>query len=144
MNNVILIGRLTKDPELRYIPSSGTPVTTFTLAIDRDYVKKDGNKDTDFIPVEVIGKMAEPCATYLTKGRMVAILGSIRVNRYETQDGEKKTFTKVNAKQVQFIESNKNKSNQEANQPTFEPNFDVPEGLDPNAFTAIDDEDIPF
>ena len=53
MNHVVLVGRLTKDPELRYIPGSGTPVANFTLAIDRDYAKKDGTKDTDFIPVKV-------------------------------------------------------------------------------------------
>ena len=59
MNHVVLIGRLTKDPELRYIPGTGTPVATFTLAIDREYTKKDGTKETDFIPIEVIGKSAE-------------------------------------------------------------------------------------
>lgn len=69
MNNVVLVGRLTKDPELRYIPEYGTPVTTFTLAIDRDYVKKNSTKEADFIPVEVIGGSAELCANYLTKGR---------------------------------------------------------------------------
>ncbi len=53
MNHVVLIGRLTKDPELRYIPGTGTPVATFTLAIDREYTKKDGTKETDFIPIKV-------------------------------------------------------------------------------------------
>lgn len=148
MNNVVLIGRLTKDPELRYMPGSGTPVANFTLAIDRDYSKKDGSKDTDFIPVEVVGKIAESCANYLGKGRLIALQGSIRVDRYQTQSGENKTFTKVSAKQVKFLES-KNKSNQEDNQndnehPTFEPSFGVPEGLDPNGFQAIDDDEIPF
>ncbi|HFL3855702.1 TPA: single-stranded DNA-binding protein, partial [Clostridioides difficile] len=58
MNSVILIGRLTKDPELKYIPGSGTAVSTFTIAVDRDYIKKDGTKETDFIPIEVMGKLA--------------------------------------------------------------------------------------
>ena len=82
MNSVILIGRLTKDPELKYIPSSGTAVSTFTIAIDRDYIKKDGTKETDFIPIEVMGKLAEVCANNLGKGRLVAVEGSIRVNSY--------------------------------------------------------------
>ena len=59
MNNVVLVGRLTKDPELRYIPGSGTAVASSTIAIDRDYQKKDGSKETDFIPIEVMGKSAE-------------------------------------------------------------------------------------
>ena len=62
MNNVVIVGRLTKDPELRYIPGSGTPVATFTLAIDRDYKNRDGSTTTDFIPVEIMGKPAEFCA----------------------------------------------------------------------------------
>ncbi|HGZ2663411.1 TPA: single-stranded DNA-binding protein, partial [Clostridioides difficile] len=58
MNNTTLIGRLTRDPELKYIPGSGTAVSTFTIAVDRDYIKKDGTKETDFIPIEVMGKLA--------------------------------------------------------------------------------------
>lgn len=69
MNSVSLVGRLTKDPELRYIPGTGTAVATFTIAINRDYTKKDGTREVDFIPVEVIGKAAEFCANYITKGR---------------------------------------------------------------------------
>ena len=81
MNSVSLVGRLTKDPELRYIPGTGTAVATFTIAINRDYTKKDGTREVDFIPVEVIGKAAEFCANYITKGRLIAIQGSIRVDR---------------------------------------------------------------
>lgn len=140
MNSVVLIGRLTKDPELRYIPGTGTPVATFTLAIDREYTKKDGTKETDFIPVQVIGKAAEFCANYITKGRLVAIQGSIRVDRYETQTGENRTFTKVSARNIKPLDYVKNdNSNSDTNQ-SFEP----AEGLDPNGFTAIDDDGIPF
>ena len=154
MNNVVLIGRLTKDPELRYMPGTGTPVATFTLAIDRDYTKKDGSKDTDFIPIEVIGKSAEFCANYIEKGRLVAIQGSIRVDRYQTQSGENRTFTKVNTRSVQALDSNRSKSGntyneahpeQQQNQSqNFEPSFEPAQGLDPNGFQAIDDDDIPF
>lgn len=136
MNNVVLVGRLTKDPELRYIPNSGTPVATFTVAVDRDYKKKDGTKETDFIPIEIIGKAAEFCANYITKGRLVAIQGSIKVDRYQTQDGENKTFTKVSGRSVQALDYPKD--NQQGTNNITNP------GLDPNGFQAIDDDDIPF
>ena len=110
MNHVVLVGRLTRDPELRYIPGTGTPVATFSVAIDRDYTKKDGTKETDFIPVEVMGKPAEFCANYISKGRLVAIQGSIRIDQYKSQTGENRTFTKVSARNVQALDSNRNKS----------------------------------
>ena len=128
MNQIILIGRLTKDPELRYLPNTGTPVSTFTLAINRDYKDKDGNVQTDFIPVEVMGKIADFVANYITKGRLVAVNGSIRIDRY-MKDDENRTFTKVSAKSVQALDSNKNKLQ----------NTEAPQG-----FKAIDDDEIPF
>lgn len=142
MNSVILVGRLTKDPELRYIPGTGTAVANFTIAINRDYKKKDGTQETDFIPVQVMGKAAEFCANYITKGRLVAIQGSIRVDRYETQTGENRTFTKISAKNIKPLDYMKNDNN---NSKTDEnPNFEPTQGLDPNGFQAIDDEEIPF
>ena len=89
MNQIILIGRLTKDPELRYLPNTGTPVATFTLAVDRNYKDKEGNVQTDFIPVEVIGKVADFVANYISKGRLVAVNGSIRVDRYMKDDANR-------------------------------------------------------
>ncbi|MGX8128454.1 single-stranded DNA-binding protein [Clostridioides difficile] len=138
MNKVCLVGRLTKDPELKYIPGSGTAVATFIIAIDRDYTKKDGTKETDFIPIEVMGKSAEYCTNYISKGNLVSIVGSIRVDKYETQEGEKKTFTKVNTKLVKQL-TPKNKVAGEDKEYEFEP-----EGLDPQGFQAIEDNDIPF
>ena len=128
MNQIILIGRLTKDPELRYLSNTGTPVATFTLAVDRNYKDKEGNVQTDFIPVEVMGKVADFVANYITKGRLVAVNGSIRVDRY-MKDDENRTFTKVSAKSVQALDSNKNKSQ----------NTEAPQG-----FQVIDDDEIPF
>lgn len=145
MNNVTLVGRLTRDPELRYIPGTGTPVATFTIAIDRDFTKKDGSRDTDFIPIEVMGKAAEFCANYITKGRLVSLQGSIRVDNYQNQQGEKRTFTKVSTRSVQALDS-KNKSENSSfgdSSQSFEPSFE-PQGLDPQGFQAIDDDDIPF
>ncbi|WP_103013518.1 single-stranded DNA-binding protein [Clostridioides difficile] len=135
MNSVILIGRLTKDPELKYIPGSGTVVSTFTIAVDRDYIKKDGTKETDFIPIEVMGKLAEICANNLGKGRLVAVEGSIGVNSYE-KDGEKRTYTKVHANKIKFLDYKKDDTEKEY---MFEP-----KGLEQQGFQAIDDPDIPF
>ncbi len=103
MNNVNIVGRLTKDPELKYIPGSGNAVCTFTVAVDRDYAKKDGSKDTDFIPVQAWGKLAEICASNIGKGKQVGIIGSLRIENYKDNEGNNKTITKVNADTVKFL-----------------------------------------
>lgn len=79
MNSVILIGRLTRDPELRYIPSTGNALTTFSIAVDRAFTGKDGQEQTDFFNIVVWGKSAEYCANYLAKGRLAAVKGSIKI-----------------------------------------------------------------
>ena len=144
MNQVVLVGRLTKDPELRYISGSGTPVSTFTLAVNRDFTKKDGTREADFIPIEVMGKPAEFCANYLRKGRLVACNGQIRVENYQTQTGEWKNFTKVSCRQVDALDK-KDSDNTGASQnntdvgPAFEPPSDFGDDYNP-----VDDDDIPF
>ena len=150
MNNVVLVGRLTKDPELRYIPGSGTPVATFTLAIDRDYKNRDGSVTTDFIPVEIMGKPAEFCANYVTKGRLVGVQGSIRVDRYETPNGEKRTFTKVSGRNIQALESKNTAPSAVPSEPAgqsadFEaPKFEPSGVVSPSGFSAVEDDDVPF
>ena len=139
MNNAVLVGRLTKDPELRYIPGSGTAVATFTLAVNRDFTKKDGTREADFIPIEVMGKAAEFCANYLTKGRLVACNGQIRVENYQTQSGEWKNFTKVRCLKVDALESKKAVESTGAPSGAGGPAFE-PEG----GYPAVDDDDIPF
>ena len=134
MNTVILIGRLTRDVELKYIPNSGTPVANFVLAIDRDYKNKNGEKDTDFIPIQLMGKIAESTAQYVSKGDLVAINGSIRIEQYN-KDGEKRSYTKVAAKTIQFLNTKRLNTKENG----FTPNFDV------NEFQAIDDDnELPF
>ena len=103
------------------------------MAIDRDYKNKDGSVTTDFIPVEIMGKPAEFCANYVTKGRLVGVQGSIRVDRYETADGEKRTFTKVAGRNIQALES-KSKAEQGEQAPQEAP----------AEFSAVDDDDVPF
>lgn len=133
MNNITIVGRLTRDPEMKYITGSGTPVAKFTLAVDRDYKNKDGTTTTDFIPVEIMGKPAEFVANYVTKGRLVGIEGSMRVDRYE-KDGEQKTFTKVSARRVQALESAKKDSVLS----------NIEKINEQASFSAIEDDDVPF
>ena len=139
MNNIILTGRLTKDVEMRYIPVTGTPVATFTLAVQRDYLKKDGTRDVDFIPVEVIGKIAEFCKNYLSKGRLVAVQGSIRVDRYQDKNTQEfRVFTKVSARSVQALDK-KPSTNNTSNNNKSEKEQEIDKKL-----LEIADNDIPF
>ena len=147
MNHVILIGRLTRDVELRYISGTGTPVAQFTIAVDREFTTKDGKKETDFIDIQAWGKSAENCANYIGKGSLVGVQGSIRIDSYE-KDGERRKYTRINANRVQFLDTrNKSESSYKKNQQGFEPNFEpsfTPTGLSPQGFQAIEDDDIPF
>ena len=134
MNNVVLVGRLTRDPELKYIPGSGTAVSNFAIAVDREFTGKDGKKETDFIDIQVWGKSAENCANYIGKGSLVAIQGSIRVDSYQDQEGNNRKITKVNANRVQFLDSKKDKQENNAIS-----------GFEPQGFQQVDDTDeIPF
>ena len=103
MNNVELIGRLTKDPEVRYTSGSQMAVATFPIAIDRP-PDKDGKKQTDFPRITVFGKQAENCEKYLKKGRMVAIQGRIQTGSYKNKDGETVYTTGVVANRIEFID----------------------------------------
>lgn len=145
MNNVTLVGRLTQDVEMRYVPGTGTPVANFTLAVDRDFTDKDGNRQADFIDIQVWNKQAETCEKYLAKGHMVGITGSIRIDSYTDNQGVRRRSFRINANRVQFLtpKGNGNTGNIQEEQ-QFTPSFEPPQGLDPNGFQAIDDEDIPF
>ena len=129
MNTVIMIGRLTKDPELRYIPNSGKAVANFDIAVDRPFSKE---KETDFFKVQVWGKMAENCANYLAKGSQAGIRGRIQNRRYEV-DGQKRYATEIIAEEVQFLGTKGEKK---------EDNAFKPDEVD--GFRALDDDDVPF
>lgn len=103
LNRVVLIGRLTREPELRYTPS-GVAVTQFTLACDRP--KREGKEDeADFIPIVTWRQLAETCAQYLKKGRLTAVEGRIQTRNYENNEGRKIYVTEVVADNVRFLES---------------------------------------
>jgi single-strand DNA-binding protein len=104
LNRVILIGRLTKDPELRYTPA-GVAVTQFTLAVDRQFSGSKEEREADFIPVVTWRQLAETCANYLRKGRLAAVEGRIQVRNYENNEGRRVYVTEVIADNVRFLES---------------------------------------
>jgi single-strand DNA-binding protein len=103
MNHIVLIGRLTRDPELRYTPN-GVAVTNFDLAVDRPILNQAGEREADFIRTIAWQKQAELCANYLKKGRLVAVEGRLQIRNYETQDGQKRRVAEVVANQVQFLD----------------------------------------
>ena len=136
MNKVVLIGRLTKDPELRYAAGSGTAVCRFTVAITRQF-KKD---ETDFINCVSFGKTGETIAQYITKGRQIAVTGSIRTGSYDAQDGTKRYTTDVAVESFEFIGNSNNNSNNNSDSNWNQPVDDVGFG----DMTPIDDGDMPF
>lgn len=103
LNRVVLIGRLTKDPELRYTPN-GVAVATFTLAVDRSRLNPQGEREADFIPIVVWQKQAENCANYIGKGRLVAVDGRLQVRTYDGKDGQRRWVTEVVAESVRFLD----------------------------------------
>ena len=103
INRVILVGRLTKDPELRYTPS-GVAVATFTLAVNRPFANQQGEREADFVNCVVWRKQAENVANFLKKGSLAGVDGRIQTRNYEGQDGKRVYVTEVVAESVQFLE----------------------------------------
>lgn len=103
MNRVVLVGRLTKDPDLRYTPN-GAAVATFTLAVNRTFTNQQGEREADFINCVVWRKPAENVANYLKKGSLAGVDGRIQTRNFEGQDGKRVYITEVVADSVQFLE----------------------------------------
>ncbi|NLU50450.1 MAG: single-stranded DNA-binding protein [Syntrophomonadaceae bacterium] len=103
LNRVILIGRLTRDPEMRYTPN-GIAVSRFTLAVNRPFTNQMGERDADFIDIVTWRQLAETCANYLGKGRLVAVEGRLQARTYEAQDGQKRKVVEVVADTVKFLD----------------------------------------
>ena len=128
MNKVVLVGRLTKDPELRFAAGSGTSVCRFTVAVNRQF-KKD---ETDFISCVSFGKTAEIIAQHFVKGKQIAVSGSIRTGSYDAQDGTKRYTTDVAVDTFDFIGSGNKEADEQGLKDTF---GDV---------MSVDDGDMPF
>ena len=143
MNNVTLIGRLTRDPEVRYTTGSDPiAVARFSIAINRGKDKSGNDKGADFPNVVVFGKQAENCERFLGKGRLVGIQGRIQTGKYTNKNGDTVYTTEVVANNVEFLDwgdQNKKKEKTEIESPPATNNGELPEG-----FETIDDDDIPF
>ena len=135
MNCVVLIGRLTKDPEMRYLPDSQMAVAKFSVAIDR-FQGAGKEKKTDFPNITVFGKQAENCEKYLKKGRLVGVQGRLQTGSYKNKEGVTVYTTDVVADRVEFLEwGDKN----ESTAPRTVSEADIPDG-----FQALEDDDVPF
>lgn len=106
MNKLIITGRLTRDPEVKAIGENNM-VAKFTVAVNRNYKDKDGNRPADFIPCEAFGKTAEFISNYVTKGRLVEVDGEMRVDQYQNEEGENRTFTKCHVNSLNVLDSAK-------------------------------------
>lgn len=151
MNNVVIIGRLVRDPELKFIPSSGMAVTNFTLAVDKELSKDkksefaaQGKPTADFIPIVVFGKIAESCANFLAKGRMTAVNGRIQTRTYTSNAGDKKYITEIVASRVDFIDWGDRNQPGARTQAKPQGNDSFPDFTDDDIFQPTDDDDIPF
>ena len=149
MNSVVLIGRLTRDPEIRYTASTQMAVASFTVAIDRP-VRAGGEKQTDFPRVTVFGKQAENCERFLAKGRLVGVQGRLQTGSYTNKDGATVYTTDVVADRVEFLEwGDRNERGQgggaRGGASFGQGQASKPDKVDavPEGFSAID-EDIPF
>ena len=137
MNRIFLLGRLTKDPEVRVTPTEKT-VCTFTLAVDRPFQGKNGQREADFINVSTFNKTAELCGNSLKKGHRALVEGRLQIRSYDGKDGNKHYVTEVIADRVEFIER-KDKS-------THTPNSGAGSGFESMGqdVTSQFDEEIPF
>lgn len=138
INKVVLLGRLTKDPELRYAAGSGTAVCRFTLAVSRQF-KKD---ETDFINCIAFNKQGEAIAQYVTKGRQLAVIGNIRTGSYDGQDGIKRYTTDILVESFEFIGNSNNGNVNTNNQNNDYWNMSTDNGF--GVEEPIDDGDMPF
>lgn len=134
MNKVILVGNLTKDPELT-TTTNGISVCRFSLAVSRRYVGASGERETDFINIVVWRGQAENCHKYLKKGSKCGVVGTLQTRSYDAQDGSKRYVTEVVADEVEFISTNRN---QEGGAREDVPSEDVTE------LKPIDDDSLPF
>lgn len=139
INRVVLIGRLTKDPDLRYTPT-GTPVTNFTLAVNRNFKNQQGKTEADFINIVTWRGLAETVANYMKKGSLIAAEGRIQTRNYDNNEGKRVYITEIVADNVQFLDSKNSQSNfnNQNVASNNEPFVDDGNPID------ISDDDLPF
>jgi single-strand DNA-binding protein len=161
INNITLVGRLTKDPELRYT-ANGTGVATFTLAINRNFTNQAGEREADFVQCVIWRKPAETLANYARKGTLLGVTGRIQTRSYDNQQGQRVYVTEVVAENFQLLESkatSEQRQSTQASQPTqqanrqnynepvpsgFPSDGDMPTGAPVGATLDVSDDDLPF
>lgn len=141
-NHVVLVGRLTSDPQLRYT-QQGTAIAAMRLAVDRPFTNQDGQREADFINVVVFGRRAETAANFLAKGRLALVEGRLQTRSYEDQGGQRRWVTEVLAREVKFLDRPRGQAATDEQQASATPAHD---GTGPGAYGFPDDDDdeIPF
>ena len=140
MNKVILMGRLTKDPEVRYTQTSNSMVASFTLAVNRRFTKPGEERQADFLPIVAWSKTAEFCSKYFKKGQQVGVIGRIQTRTYDDAQGQKRYITEVVAEETYFADTKRENGSESMNfEDTFGTNA-IPNG----EFQITSDDDLPF
>ncbi len=138
MNKVLLIGNLTRDPELS-TTTNGVSLCKFTLAVPRKYTSSNGEREADFLPIVVWRAQADNCYKYLKKGSKASITGTIQTRVYDAPDGNRRYMTEIVAEEVEFISTKNGTADDEDGELENKPNTDVV-----NKFEPIDDDNLPF
>ena len=138
MNKVVLMGRLTRDPEVRYTQTNNTLVASFTLAVNRRFVRQGEERQADFIPIIAWSKLGEFCSKYFKKGQQVAVIGRIQTRTYDDAQGQKRYVTEVIAEEAYFADSKKDGDTSNIGD-TFGTTV-----ADNSEFQVSSDDDLPF
>ena len=143
INNVVLVGRITRDPELRYTPQQNQAVATFSLAVNRQFKNANGEREADFINCVIWRQQAENLANWAKKGALIGVTGRIQTRSYENQQGQRVYITEVVADSFQMLESKGGAKQNEESQNNTAPNFSR-DGSNDIPGTEISDDDLPF
>ena len=144
MNKVILMGRLTRDPEVRYTQTNNTLVASFSLAVNRRFANQNGERQADFINIVAWSKTGEFCSKYFKKGQQVGIIGRIQTRTWDDDQGVKHYVTEVVAEEAYFADS-KRESDNSMGGATFEDTFGTTApGSNSEEFDVSSDDDLPF
>ena len=143
MNKVILMGRLTRDPEVRYTTNNNTLVCTFSIAVNRRFGQQDGQPTADFFNIVAWSKTGEFCSKYFKKGQQVGIVGRLQTRNYDDKDGKKVYVTEVVAEETYFADSRRDGEGGSGNSFNgVDAPFNTSEGA--SDFTPVTDDDLPF
>ena len=144
MNKVILMGRLTRDPEVRYTQTNNTMVSTFSLAVNRRFVRQGEERQADFINIVAWGKQAEFCSKYFKKGQQVGAIGRIQTRNWDDDKGQKHYVTEVVAEEVYFADTRRTEGTPDGSSNSFENTFGTEIAGASSEFELTANDDLPF